>query len=379
LASGEQDFTKRVKSKTDHWWIKGVELVDPEITAAIPISVENPAIAYEVATDRFKVKIESASGVTFDADISDDWARQLGLIDLSRVLGAALAHSNPVIARLTDGSAFIDPRDMIDRAARLVGIIYGSQSQQLLQRATTYDLLVQLRHNGAEINPQTIRALTSTDIITAYGSLDALQQRATTKELIVQISHQGVEKDPTQIRALTSSDIITAYGSQTQAILQRATTYDSLVQLRHSGAEIDPRNIRALTNSDVVTVEQATAANLKATVTQDAKDRTISDITKTATRKQFTDTWAAAGNKTAWDPAANKKVRLKLICLELSADVDLGYRWGAAGIIYYLRTTAGPIVINLVGCNDEGATDEILYLYASGACTVKGHFAGEEI
>ncbi|GAI94475.1 unnamed protein product, partial [marine sediment metagenome] len=210
-----------------------------------------------------------------------------------------------------------------------------SQTQALLQRAATYDSLVQLRHNAAEIDPRDIRALTSTDIISAYGNLDALQQRATTKELIVQISHQGAEKDPTQIRALT--------------------------------------------NSDVVTVEQSDETKHKATVTQAEKDRTISSVDATATRKQFTDTWTAAGNKTAWDPDADKKVRLKLICLELSADVDLGYRWGTEGTIYYLRTTAGPIVINLIGCNDEGAADEILYLYASGACTVKGHFAGEEI
>jgi len=46
------------------------------------------------------------------------------------------------------------------------------------------------------------------------------------------------------------------------------------VQLRHNAAEIDPRDIRALTSSDIVTVVQATAANLKATVTQEAKDRT---------------------------------------------------------------------------------------------------------
>lgn len=254
MTSGEQDYTKRMKGKLDHWWIKGVELQDPTVEACMPVSVEgyaainhaqilgtalktptfvacvptsieNDAIAYDAENDRFKVDIEAVTLETIDANVTD-------------------------------------------RAARLVGKVYGNQ--------------------------------------------DVLQQRATTKELIVQI--------------------------------------------RHEGAEIDPRNIRALTSTDIVTTVQATA-----------------------TRKQFTDTWAAAGNKTAWDPAAGKKVRLKLICLELSADVDLGYRWGTEGTIYYLRTTAGPIVINLIGCNDEGATDEILYLYASGACTVKGHFAGEEI
>jgi len=291
MTSGEQDFTKRVKSKTDHWWIKGVELKDPTNIECLPCSIENDALAYDEVNDRFKVIIEA------------------------------------ITASITN--------DVTDRAARLLGVIYGSQAQQLLQRATTYDLLVQLRHNGAEINPQTIRALTSSDIITAYGSLDALQQRATTKDLIVQIQHQGVEKDPTQIRALT--------------------------------------------NSDVVTVEQATAASLKATVTQAEKDRTVTDISYVGTVKQIDNTFAAAGNYTVWDPAADKKVRIKLISLELSADVDLGFRFGAAGTIYYLRTTAGPIVTNFIGANVEGAADELFILNASAACTVKGYVIGEEV
>jgi len=320
MTSGEPDFTKRMKGQMDLWWIKSVELMDPTVTACLPVSIEhivrisheqilgtalktptftqcvpcsieNDALAYDHVNDRFKVDIEAMSVGTIAVDVSDDWTRQLGLVDLSRVLGAALSHSNPVIARLTDGSAFIDPRDVSDRAARLLGVV--------------------------------------------YGSLDKLQQQATTKELLVQISHQGVIKDPTQIRNLTATDI--------------------------------------------VTVVQSTPANLTATVTQASSDRIITDITKTATRKQINITWAAAGNQTAWDPATNKKVRLKLICLELSADVDLGYRWGEAGTIHYLRTAAGPIVLNLIGCNDEGAVDEVLNLYASGACTVKGHLAGDEI
>jgi len=50
--------------------------------------------------------------------------------------------------------------DISDRATRLLGIIYGSQGQQLLQRATTYDLLMQLRHAGVEIDPRDIRTIT---------------------------------------------------------------------------------------------------------------------------------------------------------------------------------------------------------------------------
>lgn len=335
MVSGEEDFTRRVKSKVDLWWIKGVILQDPTIAACLPTSIENAAIAYDALNDRFKVDIEAMTVGTINTNISDRWARQLGQIDLAHVLGAALSHSNPVIARLTDGSAFIDPRDMIDRAARLVGIIYGDQGQ-LLQRATTKDLLVQLRHNAAEI-------------------------------------------DPRAIRALTSSDIITAYGSQTQALLQRATTYDLLIQLRHSGAEIDPRNIRALTSSDVVTAEQATAASLKATVTQAEKDRTITGVSHDGTAVDLSHTFAAAGSWEAHTVTAGKKVRVLFISLELSAAVNLGYRFAVGGTIWYLRTTAGPYVSNLVFCTNIGATDEDLFIYASGACVIKGYAMIEEV
>lgn len=117
MASGEPDWTGRWTGKIDHWYIKGVTLLTPTISASVPISIENPAIAYDAVNDRFKVDIQAIGYGTQDVDV-------------------------------------------IDRAARLLGIVYGSQSQQLLQRASTYDLLVQLRHAGAEIDPRDIRTIT---------------------------------------------------------------------------------------------------------------------------------------------------------------------------------------------------------------------------
>lgn len=335
MTRGEPDFTKRSKSKIDHWFIKGVELQDPTFPECVPTSIENDPIAYDAVNDRFKVDIEALTLGTLDVNPTDRWARQLGQIDLARVLGSALAHANPVITRLTDGSAWIDPRDVSDRAARLVGVVYGSQGQKLLQRATTYDLITQIRHNGAEIDPRNIRVLTSTDIITAYGNLDKLQQRASTKELIVQISHQGAEKDPTQIRALT--------------------------------------------NSDVVTAEQATAANLKATVTQASSDRTLSSIDATATEIQISNAFGAAGDYTCHTPAGGKKVRLKFLSLELSADVTLSWRWTTGGTHYYIRTTKGVYLANFIGANAEGAADEALVFTVDGAATIKGYALIKEV
>ncbi|MHA1290381.1 MAG: hypothetical protein ACTSPB_23620, partial [Candidatus Thorarchaeota archaeon] len=51
--------------------------------------------------------------------------------------------------------------------------IYGSQGQLIQQRATSYDILVQLRNDGAEIDPRD-RNWTITEILTSriYGSSD---------------------------------------------------------------------------------------------------------------------------------------------------------------------------------------------------------------
>lgn len=117
-------------------------------------------------------------------DVSDRWARQLGLVDLSRVLGAALSATNPVIAGIYDAVGNRMPTmdavarpgyiDVIDRAARLLGVVYGSQAQQILQRAVTFDLLVQLRNAGVEIDPRSIRALSkATDELYAVLRTDA--------------------------------------------------------------------------------------------------------------------------------------------------------------------------------------------------------------
>lgn len=300
MTHGEPDFQKRMNALVDLWKIKGLVLKDPTVALTVPVSVENTAIAYDSTNDRFKVDVEAVSAGAFS-------------MDLAKVLGATLAHSNPVIARLTDGSGFIDPRDrnwtiteslarswalgsgdvpdLSDRAARLLGKIYGDQ---------------------------------------------------------------GV-------------------------LTQRATSLDLLVQLRHQAAEIDPRAIRALTSSDIITVVQATAANLLATVTQAAKDRTISSVDATGTPYQISNTYGAAGNYTIVTPASGKAIRLKFIGLESSAAVDVGYRFAAAGTIYYLRSTAGPYATNLMGCNVQGAADEALILYASGAVTVRGYAVVTEV
>ncbi len=358
MTHGEEDFTKRMKGVIDLWYIKGIELLDPTVEACLPVSIETPAIAYDSENDRFKVDIEALSVGTIETTITNLWERELGQVDLARYAGDAVGVTNPLHAQIVVSGAVVDPRairtisyltdtiKVYGNASSLVqdgsgspyplytepmgkdktNFYYHPLATTLAGAGTVATLLAQLEHDGVEIDPRNRNwALDDGDVPDlldraarllgkVYGSEDVLQQRATSKELLVQIQHQGSEKDPTQIRALTSSDVVT-----------------------------------------------------------------VADIAKTGTVKQISNTFAVAGEYKFWDPVAGKKVRLKFLSLELSADVTLSLRLATGGTDYYLRTSAGPYVANLVGANLEAAADADIYLYASAACTVKGFAIGEEV
>jgi len=55
--------------------------------------------------------------------------------------------------------------DVSDRAARLLGKVYGSQSQPLTQTATNYNLQTEIAVGGTLVDPRAIRALTSSDVV----------------------------------------------------------------------------------------------------------------------------------------------------------------------------------------------------------------------
>ena len=129
---GNTTLDDATKGWTVNQWVTGlsvIQIVKPDGTEYFRIISANtatqitfaalPVGVVAAAGDLYSVRI-IGGGVT---DITDRWNRQLGQIDLARVLGAVLAHGNPVITRITDGGAFIDPRDVSDRAARVLGVI----------------------------------------------------------------------------------------------------------------------------------------------------------------------------------------------------------------------------------------------------------------
>ncbi|MBA7642616.1 hypothetical protein ES703_50316 [subsurface metagenome] len=110
-----------------------------------------PGAIVVAAGDIYSIKTSAAI-----TDITDRWARQLGQIDLARVLGAVLAHANPLIARLTDGAAFditfATLRDAITAAAPNAKTL-----NDLFARVTPLEKAAE--HNTAE--------LADTDILAA--------------------------------------------------------------------------------------------------------------------------------------------------------------------------------------------------------------------
>lgn len=82
----------------------------------------------------------------------------------------------------------VDIADISDRAARLLGVTYGSQAQQLQQRAATFELLVQLMSAGAEIDPRDVTDRAARLLGVIYGSQAAQIQQTAADNL--KISHE---------------------------------------------------------------------------------------------------------------------------------------------------------------------------------------------
>jgi len=145
-------------------------------------------------------------------DISDRWAREVGQIDLARVLGVALTSANPVISGIFDAAGNRMPSmdvaarpgyvDVIDRWARTLG---------------QFDLA---RVLGA--------ALTSANPVIA-GIFDVAGNRMPSMDVCARAGYTqtcfgGVIVDPRNIRALTATDVVTVV--ETEGTLDHGSNLD---------------------------------------------------------------------------------------------------------------------------------------------------------
>jgi len=108
-------------------------------------------------------------------------------------------------------------------------------------------------------------------------------------------------------------------------------------------------------------------------------DSFLRELSDVVTRTAFSLTFGAAGDQAAWTPAAGKAVRVKFISVDLSADVVVGWRFGTTETVQVARATKGPYAVNLVGCNVQGAVNQVLNIRAEGAVTVRGYVLGKEV
>lgn len=127
--------------------------------------------------------------------------------------------SDPIPVDIAVAPAFPFLTDPIDRAARLLGIIYGDVGQ-LAQRAVTRDLLVQLRNAGVEYDARLIRALVATDVL---GVVDAVGNRMPSMDAAARPGYV----DPID-RAVRLLGVV--YGSQAAQLLQKAATFELITE-----------------------------------------------------------------------------------------------------------------------------------------------------
>jgi hypothetical protein len=159
--------------------------------------------------------------------------------------------AGPFSVRVSDGAAFIDPRDVSDRSARQLGHVVsdsGSVTSATMHGATkgaTSAADATVTAEGADHN--------AIDV-TLWLSGSALDPRTRTWSL-------GASDVPDlSDRAARLLGII--YGSQGAQLKQSAVNFNTVVELAVGSGLIDPRQVRALTSSDTVTVVQATGTNL---------------------------------------------------------------------------------------------------------------------
>ena len=320
----------------------------------------------------------------------------------------------------TDGIKKItDCIDVCDRANRLVGIVYGSQGQQLLQRALTFDLLVQLRHLGVEVDPRarTWNLNFATDSVSTVPILGTMHDVNLMQVLGVAISPAnpviaGIydalgNRMPAMDVALrpgyfdmidrAARQVGIVYGDVGQ-LAQRAVSRDAYVQLRTAGAEYDARQIRALISTDVVGIVDAAGNRMPSmdavarrgyqaitdgteTLSIDASNRaetapvqtTRTNLTVKGEREDTSlvyNTFVAGGaSDVAVLGAGGVGIKHKVYSCGYTIDaaVQAGFRFNSANPRFCVRRTAGvfaqtfthPIV---------SATNVTLTLRVEGAC-----------
>lgn len=230
--------------------------------------------------------------------------------------------------------------EVTDNADRLVGRIYGSQGQQLKQRTNSHELVIQLAHAGAEIDPRQTRTLTAIDTVTVDNQ-------------ILRDSDEHGQVDVLTCANPPSLDVALS------------------TRLRKEDLNLD-------VDKDMQ-VDVKTLPSLPPGVNEIGKVQ-VTDVAKTST--PWSTTATSTGDNAIKTPSSGKKLRIKLLDVwnNGSADITVYLRF-ATGTARFKKLLAAKtgFIMNFIGCNWEGAVDEILNINLSAAGTVDVTVLGDEV
>jgi hypothetical protein len=166
------------------------------------VTVDNASLA--VTGTFFQATQPVSIASTISDDVTDRVARLLGHVTVDN---ASLAVTGTFF-QATQPVSIAAAVDVSDRGARLLGVVYGSQGQQLKQTVTNFNSQVELATGGTLYDARQIRALTSTDVVTVAqataASLNATVVFASPQHVIVDsgsLSITGTVSDDVTDRA----------------------------------------------------------------------------------------------------------------------------------------------------------------------------------
>ena len=275
-------------------------------------------------------------------DLSDRAARLVGVVYGSQ--GAQLkqtATNNNLQAELAVGGALIDPRDVSDRAARLVGVVYGSQGAQLKQTATNNNLQAELAVGGTLIDPRAVRALTSSDVVTTAQGAAAAASGAWPTKLSDGANTAGV----TTISGAPTSyalkvDAAAWVGSNAPTVGQKAMSSSIPVVIANDQSALAaPTLTKGTQGGTGFTVQNLKdAGRSRIVIAFEGTAPATADTLLTLVKK--TD-GSAAGGATSIAVAVNKRLRITCVTFSLRA----GAAAAAFGTLTLRENPSGTVVL----------------------------------
>jgi hypothetical protein len=185
------------ETQVDVTKVKGAALKTPTVTAALPISVENPALAYDSAKDRFKIDIEAIAG---EDQSARDWS-----LDLAKLQNLPTDPAKESGKLTTIDSTLTAIDSVLDDVKALLagGLPAALDGEALKVSEQNWPASYVVEATNLDI-----RDLTETERTPLGSKGVALQQKTTSNDLIVTLDGETITVQATHldIRDLTTTE-----------------------------------------------------------------------------------------------------------------------------------------------------------------------------